>query len=347
MNGLDITSQSYENGTVYLRTSGGSITIQLNGELSSNNSGSAYVLHTTSGDIEFNKTYIELTSSANSYTNSVSSVTINALAGNDTITNSGNGNDVIYGFSEGDTLEITSGEISSASVSGSDAILNIGSDKVTIKNADEQELNLLIDGEVLTYSEELIPTEGNDTLTYDTSGITVSALGGNDIISLSSSATGNVLSGDADNDKIYTNGSGNVISYTSGRDFIYGFGGKDVIQIADGISSSVQSGDDVIIYVDGTSNTITVKDKQLAELLNRNGEIVINPYPMSLTSGADNKSFSDNGATVYALGGNDTIISSGEIRNSVQSGAKRSSAARATSLISEIRSLTNLRLKTM
>ena len=327
LNGNEIFAQSYDNGTVYLETSGGNLTIQLSGALDVNSEGSLYLLHTTDEDISFVVNPREGTANADTISNSYSGITVNALAGNDRITNSGDnvtinagagndtitnsgsavlyqyasgdGNDVINGFTENDTLEITSGNISSASLSGSDAILSVGTGKITVKDAKEKELNLLIGSEVIT---TVISTISGET--------------GND--NLVSTGKNNTLVGGAGDDTITVSDKANLIQYATGqgKDVIVGLGETDSIEITSGaVKNSVQSGSDVLVTINsGTSNVITIKNRELKTLLVDDNFIVYNDsqYPISLTSGADNKSFTDKNATVYGVGGNDTIYNSGD-----------------------------------
>ena len=95
---------------------------------------------------ESNNTILTGTAYDDTITNSGSNVTINALAGNDTITNTGSsvvyqysagdGNDVIVGFTDSDTLIISS-DTYRTSISGNDLIVTVvGSENfITLKDA--------------------------------------------------------------------------------------------------------------------------------------------------------------------------------------------------------------------
>ena len=96
------------------------------------------IMNTTS------QTLLSGTSNADSIVNSGSDVTIAGGTGDDTIkvgTNnviryaSGDGNDIITGFGVNSTLQITSGSITSHYADGNDYIINVGSGKLTFKNA--------------------------------------------------------------------------------------------------------------------------------------------------------------------------------------------------------------------
>ena len=91
--------------------------------------------------------------------------------GNDTITNNGgenvlykyatgDGNDVIYGFTENDSLQITKGSVTSITTSGNDTVLKIGTGSITLKDyvddinfvggANSRTLDILYDNNFMT-----------------------------------------------------------------------------------------------------------------------------------------------------------------------------------------------------
>ncbi|MBR5914102.1 MAG: hypothetical protein IKZ58_07065, partial [Selenomonadaceae bacterium] len=292
-----------------------------------------------------------------SLSSSAQNVTINGGAGVDTIyTNgkgnliqygSGDGNDVIVGFGGDDSLVLTSGNLTSTAVSGSNLILTVGSSKVTLQNVSAKNINT--GGGALTFTDEIeeedtIPADlingtaktdnisnsksnvtisalaGNDTIKNSGDDVSISGGAGNDKISLSSSAQNVTINGGAGADTIWTNGTGNLIQYKTGdgKDVIVGFGESDSIQLTSGsISKSVQSGSNVLVTVgSGTSNVITIKNVSINNLSLEDKVITYTDepdggYPMSLTSGADKQAFTDDNATVYAVGGKDTITISG------------------------------------
>ena len=161
---------------------------------------------------------------------------------------------------------------------------------------------------------------GNDTLKISGNYGYYDGGAGNDKLSLDGGAEGNTLTGGAGNDTLYTNGLGNVILYSGGKDVIHGFGENDSLVIDGTVTKTSQSGANVLITVGSASNVITIKDVALGNLDTTGGaltytdEIIDEPepdYPVSLTASADKETFSDEGATVYALNGNDTIENAG------------------------------------
>ena len=75
--------------------------------------------------------------------------------------NSGDGNDVIYGFNSTDTLNIAKGSSYSTQISGSDTIIKVGNGSITLKDYSE---NLNIIG---TYAGSTDTTPSDDTLPSD------------------------------------------------------------------------------------------------------------------------------------------------------------------------------------
>ena len=197
---------------------------------------------------------------------------------------SGDGKDIVYGFDEGDTLHVTSGSISSASVSGSDVVFKIGSGTVTLKNAKDKSLTLKI-GSGSAFSTVI---SGSEVSTIP-AGISVSgatltastAFTGNKIsladytstvtkvnasalsrgISIVGTAVANslkggkgadIIDGGAGNDTLY-GGVGNDILYGgAGADKIYGEAGNDTLYGGAGKNTLTGgAGSDVFVYESG------------------------------------------------------------------------------------------------
>ena len=261
--------------------------------------------------------------------------TIIGGAGADTIYTNGNGNliqyvsgkDVIVGFGENDTIEVTSDEIS-VDKNGNNVLVTVGSGSSNVITLTNVPLNRVVVEDGFITLGEVHPTKYGDNLSYTESGIEVELLGGNDtvtstgdnvtlnggadndIISLGADASGNLIINGDGNDTVYTNGNGNLIQYVSGKDVIVGFGNEDTIQIDGTISRSVQSGSNVVITVGDSSNVITLRDMQLSHVL-IDGNVITYSEEVLPTEGDDNLSYTESGIEVKALGGNDTVTSTG------------------------------------
>ena len=193
----------------------------------------------------------------------------------------GDGNDKIYGFRSGDHLNITSGDISSSVKSGNNAILTIGSGKITligaaslIPNAIRVQSEFSVvngtskndsilnhnDGSFSAHNYVTIKSgAGNDIIRNALASHTsIDAGTGNDLVSLWSSYYSNVYAGDGDD---------TIIQEDTRISTLAGGKGNDVISL----DSSI---DDVVINYttgDGNDTIYGFKDEKVA--LNIDGSI--------------------------------------------------------------------------
>ena len=234
-----------------------------------------------------------------SLSDNAANVTVNGGEGADSIYSSGgsnlfvyaegDGNDTIMGFTRGDSIKVTGGSVSAPTWSSTNAIFQIGSGKIVLRNVADEEFK--ISGGVITLNEDAAIIKGTalaDTISNTISGAKVDALAGNDkiynsgdevslyggagadLISLSADSEYNTIIGGAGNDTIYTNGSGNLISYAAGdgKDVIFGFGGADSVEVTGGVTRMIQSGANVLATIGGSaSNVLTFKNTALADLI--------------------------------------------------------------------------------
>ena len=207
--------------------------------------------------------------------------TITAGAGNDTIYNdgantlyrygTGDGKDLIVGFTENDTLEITSGTIKSTSSRGTDVVLNVGSGAITgTARSDSLENdydNFGVSGlggaDKISNSGFSVTIDGGAGSDYIyNSGSDTSILGGSGNDTISNTGENVTITGGKGNDVIDLGDASNaLINYASGdgRDVIYGFGEGDTLKITSGsVKSSVQSGDDIVLNIG--NGKITLKE---------------------------------------------------------------------------------------
>ncbi|MGE3612047.1 MAG: calcium-binding protein, partial [Sulfurimonas sp.] len=196
-------------------------------------------------------------------------VSVDALGGNDTIT-SGKGNDTLYGGAGNDTLR---------SNDGNDALYGGDGDDI------------------------LDAGRGNDTLVGDKGNDTLMGGLGNDTY-------------------IYNRGDGKDTIIDS---YSYGNAGNDTLKFGEGINAediiAKANGNDMIIALkeDGKtfeqlSDTIILKDwldsnKRVENFMLADGTILTLTQMQQATEGDDYLTFGDEGVSVDALGGNDTVIS--------------------------------------
>ena len=241
---------------------------------------------------------VSLSSGDDFYSNFEDNVTIHALAGNDTVENSGSGvvifgeegddsilnsgsgnvfayatgdgNDIIYGVTEADTITI-SGDFTYGT-DGDNAVIQVGTGAITLDGAAQLEIN--INGEIYKAAEDtetgvISLTGGDDFYFNETDNVTIHALAGNDTVE--NSASGVVIFGEEGDDSILNSGSGNVFAYATGdgNDIIYGVTENDTITISGNFTYGTD-GDNAVIQV-GTG-AITLDGAAQLEI-NINGEI--------------------------------------------------------------------------
>ncbi|MBR5913761.1 MAG: calcium-binding protein [Selenomonadaceae bacterium] len=234
----------------------------------------------------------------------------------------GDGKDTIFGFSDGDSVSVTSGKIrDDYGDNGSNTVFYIDdgtNNAIIFRNTSKE--NFQIENNVITFSESRIITlsgytdkpdnksnsislavikalGGNDTIKNTGSLVTIYGGEGNDKISLGSSAENNTIYGGLGNDTIYSNGKGNCIKYAAGdgNDTIYSFSGTDYIEITNGqIVSVVSDLSDKKFYINDKTHFITVKDGT-----SKNFKIEDNV--ISLEQGSDFSSMIDNTSDISYL----------------------------------------------
>ena len=221
--------------------------------------------------------------------NKSNNVTMIGGTGNDTINNfgstvlykyaKGDGNDIIRGFSETDTLEITSGNYTTAR-SGADFLVKVGSNKITIKDAINFKVNIKNaagalknykgkDSRIILDSRDNYIVNSNSNVTIDSGAgddsirnngdsITIDAGRGND--SIGNYGSNITITAGLGNDSINNDEeSKNVLfKYTAGdgNDIITGFNSTSTLSIAGSSYTSVANDDDIIITVG--KNNITL-----------------------------------------------------------------------------------------
>lgn len=240
--------------------------------------------------------------------------TLNGGAGNDTIRNyaeevlisyaSGDGNDVIYGFNETSTLQI-SGGVHDTAASGNDMIVTVGDGAITLKGAANLTLN--IDNPAflsLDDSAAAKVTLASGVVIGDASARTKAIrivgnaldnliLGGTNKDILYGGNGADYLEGGAGSDKLYgqngddtlwgglgndtlTGGAGaDTFIYNSGegKDVISGFGDDDLLQITGTFSATYNSSANTIAFkVGSTASALTLKNFT-ASTFNINGEV--------------------------------------------------------------------------
>ena len=150
----------------------------------------------------------------------------------------GDGNDVIINYGNSDRIKIVNGEMSGASVDGTDFILFVGNGSLTIQNAVDKQIKLIDDYMRITYINptdylessinqgSIRGSETNDVINNGNNpggynfgdNATIEALGGNDKIT--NKGRNVYINAGAGKDTIDNNGSGTTIIGAAGNDSI-------------------------------------------------------------------------------------------------------------------------------
>ncbi|MBR4905042.1 MAG: hypothetical protein IKZ53_10275 [Selenomonadaceae bacterium] len=226
-----------------------------------------------------------------------SNVSMNGGAGNDDIENRGD-NSYINGGSGNDTIQSYGDSATIDGGAGDDTIYNDYGDEISISGGEGDDY--IINGDY--YESDIFDVTinggtGNDNITNYVRNVTINSGKGDDFI--------------------YNSGENVVFQFRAvdGSDNIEGFNETSTLSISDSKYSSEKSGSDIIVTVgegvitliDAASlSTVNILSKDIDEYVSEEPEII------TLTKNADNYSNDLEGATILALGGNDTIRNDGD-----------------------------------
>lgn len=206
-------------------------------------------------------------------------------AGNDTIYNTtigmvyiysvGDGNDLITGFNEYDTLFVASGTWTSA-ISDSDIIVTVGDGEITLQGAaTAKNINVTFsvsDINPINSISNRIPntlltgTESLDSIfNSSASNVTIRGLGGDDEIENYGSSS--ILDGGDGDDSIYNSGSNSSIVAGAGNDSIYNYGSNVFITSGTGNDSIYNQEHGTSVTLDGGVGDDTIRNNNAENLL--------------------------------------------------------------------------------
>lgn len=208
-------------------------------------------------------------------------------AGNDTLTGGdendlfvySGGNDVITDYYRSDTIQISKGTISKATVKDSDVVFTIGKGSLTVKNMRGKSMNL-IDADGKTFSTIVGSNNENLTITNKTSSpLTLNskvkvadASSRTKAIKITGNGLANEILGGSKNDTILGGAGNDSIYGNAGNDKIYGGAGDDKIWGGKGNDSLWgDAGEDTFYYSNGDGKDVIFgfgKDDELEILGN-------------------------------------------------------------------------------
>ena len=256
-------------------------------------------------------------------------VTINGGDGDDTVRVStgsnliqygeGDGYDVVYGYKNTDTIQITSGTITTRVRVGADRVFYVGDGYIRLKNVKNRTITIVdADGEVthedfsLKVPEGVTVTDNADTkfavdppfegtldlnsfryakdVDASQSDCSVNVIGNDKANVFRAGSGGGTLDGGKGNDILYCNSGADMMVYAKGdgNDVIYNYeSGQDVIQLSSDVTVSrvAVGGKDVTLYFEG-GGSIKVRDtKGKALTIDEAGTINTYTFTKSITTG--------------------------------------------------------------
>lgn len=225
----------------------------------------------------------------------------------------GDGNDIINGFGLTDTLQITNGSYT-AEISGSNWIITVGSGKITLNGAAENDYVLLKDasGKLVTLTrEEPLPAGwkynntaktvvtatvataedldlnegyGVKVTKVDASKITggVEIIGNDNDVSIKTGKGADTVTGGIGDDTVSLGAGADLYIYTGGNDVFQDFANGDTVQLADGIEIGDVSTVGSNVIIDTSEGTIMLKGGKSKEIrvIDDSGDTV---YPLGPT----------------------------------------------------------------
>ena len=188
-------------------------------------------------------------------------------SGNDTLTGGDGedlfiwsaGNDVITDYDAGDVISLGAA-LKSATLSGSDVVLNVGNNKITVKDAKYKELTLFdSEGEETTLIGGALEITDDSPAKYTLDAATEFADASKRMtaIRLVGNALDNSILGSVGNDTLYGGNGADYLAGNDGNDKLYGQNGNDTLWGGAG-DDSLAGGDgaDTFIYISGEGKDV-------------------------------------------------------------------------------------------
>ena len=238
---------------------------------------------------------------ANSIKGGTGADTLVGGKGNDTLTGgsgadvfiyaNGDGNDVITDYVVGtDSIKLTSGSITSSSLSGSDVVLKVGSGSIKVKGAKDKKITVIdsagkstskVYGTTTSTSTTLTVTNSTKSPVTVSSAIkTIDASKRTKTVKITGNTLANTIKGGTKADTIYGGSGNDSILGNAGNDKLYGDAGNDKLLGGAGADTLTGgkgndtltggAGNDVFVYASGDGND-TITDYAAGDVIRING----------------------------------------------------------------------------
>lgn len=169
--------------------------------------------------------------------------------------NSGDGNDIITGFSDNDTLNITCESYSRSTV-GKDVVITVENGKITLQGAASLS-NLNIKGTKATSTTKTVTNSTKSPVTVGSAIKTINSSKRTTAVKITGNSLANTITGGSKNDTIYGKAGNDSILGNAGNDKLYGGKGNDTLTGGKGNDSLWgNAGKDTFIYAKGDGKDV-------------------------------------------------------------------------------------------
>lgn len=227
------------------------------------------------------------------------------------------GNDTIFGFSEFDTIKISSAPYSTIQ-NENDVIICVGKSSITLK--DSAQIPLYIEGiiEGTEFAKNIVGTAREDTITNTVSAALITALAAND--SIFNKGTKTTLDAGTGNDTITNSGANSSLWAGAGADFISNTAEKVTIAGSSGYDSITNTGKNSFITAGDGNDQIANSAAQVTIYAGKGADSISNSADkVFISAGDDSDSIfsSGNNLTIEGNNGDDFISISSASKNAL------------------------------
>ena len=235
--------------------------------------------------------------------------------------NKGDGNDTIYGYNSTDTIQIINSDYNTTT-SGQDVIISIDNDKMILKDAKDESLNIKVVTATLK-DLETINLKNKDKSPYSAAANigTINASKRKKAVKIIGNSNDNSIVGSIKNDTLIGGNGNDTLTGGKGRDLFVHASGDDVIsdykvgqdkiklEGTSIISSSISGADVKLTTTKGTLDLKGIKGKKVTiNASSKNASYIFSTGSIKGSKGKEIIYGSDSSDTIRGGKGNDTLI---------------------------------------